>query len=395
MSLKWNVEWMVLGEATSGLAVYADATPEGDARALWLHGCASATLRSTFAQMLRDGLTDCTRLLLVCDGLSYISTACLRETVLAQVQIADPVNKEIVIVNASPEVLAQCKAAAVEQQMAFEKITLPGPPHGAPPLSEPPHVKPPVIEPPYVQPEPIDLSPDEDEPEGISMLLISNDDAWFALSHKTRASVGRGADRDMVIPDERKAVSRQHMTIFKTEDGYCLRDEGSVNGTMIDGEPVEPDADTPLQDAQLITLGHRHHYLLLLEPLLLASPEEYAAFWQAQHLLARLYSQQHRAAIYLTDAPMVLGRDHPVGQLIQSKGIGREHGEIIFDNARYCIIDHSSRNGTYINSQEITPETPVPLSPDDIVRLGGEQYGETFVWQQRKLNGTTWQEECV
>ncbi len=52
----------------------------------------------------------------------------------------------------------------------------------------------------------------------------------------THLVVGRHADCDLVIADS--SVSRRHFELNRTDDGYRLKDLGSGNGTLIDGEPV-------------------------------------------------------------------------------------------------------------------------------------------------------------
>lgn len=49
-------------------------------------------------------------------------------------------------------------------------------------------------------------------------------------------TIGAGAQNDLIITDE--AVSRRHCEIHQRDDGFLLRDQGSTNGTMVQGVRV-------------------------------------------------------------------------------------------------------------------------------------------------------------
>src|SRR5262245_57256489 len=47
------------------------------------------------------------------------------------------------------------------------------------------------------------------------------------------ARVGTGPENEILLTDP--SVSRQHLTIHEAPDGYVLRDQGSTNGTRVNG----------------------------------------------------------------------------------------------------------------------------------------------------------------
>jgi len=63
--------------------------------------------------------------------------------------------------------------------------------------------------------------------------------------------VGRAEDQDIVI--DNVSVSREHAKIFRTEDGWSVRDNGSANGTFVNGDPLQ--GDRPLQPGDEISIG--------------------------------------------------------------------------------------------------------------------------------------------
>lgn len=48
--------------------------------------------------------------------------------------------------------------------------------------------------------------------------------------------LGRGYGSDLLLADQ--GLSRRHCRIWKSDDGMCIEDLGSANGTFVDGEPV-------------------------------------------------------------------------------------------------------------------------------------------------------------
>jgi len=65
--------------------------------------------------------------------------------------------------------------------------------------------------------------------------------------------VGRAAENDVKIEDD--AVSRRHLKIFSVENCYFLEDLKTKNGTMINGEPLDPGFARLITENDLIQLG--------------------------------------------------------------------------------------------------------------------------------------------
>ena len=51
-----------------------------------------------------------------------------------------------------------------------------------------------------------------------------------------KITIGRESDNDVVV--DNKLASRHHAMIQKIKDAYFLRDEGSTNGTFINGVKI-------------------------------------------------------------------------------------------------------------------------------------------------------------
>jgi len=71
-----------------------------------------------------------------------------------------------------------------------------------------------------------------------SMLFIArgpNKGSRFLITSEG-VTIGRSADSDVFLDDI--TVSRLHAKITKVEDGFVLTDQGSLNGTYFENEPI-------------------------------------------------------------------------------------------------------------------------------------------------------------
>ena len=80
--------------------------------------------------------------------------------------------------------------------------------------------------------------------------------------HEGSNILGRSNDADFRLPDT--GVSRQHAEITWDGEVAVLVDLQSTNGTTVNEEPVE---NWMLADGDVITLGHSHIEVRIVEPL--------------------------------------------------------------------------------------------------------------------------------
>lgn len=67
-----------------------------------------------------------------------------------------------------------------------------------------------------------------------------------------RVSVGRSPSADIQLPFS--IVSSHHLTFARREGTYWVRDEGSTNGTKLDGSMLEPDNFQPLRNGSTLQI---------------------------------------------------------------------------------------------------------------------------------------------
>lgn len=87
----------------------------------------------------------------------------------------------------------------------------------------------------------------------VTLTIHSVDGAREVPLDGARLTLGRTDDADIVINDS--GLSRVHASINREEDRIWIIDEGSTNGSSVNGDPV-PFAGTPLKDGDEIYIGN-------------------------------------------------------------------------------------------------------------------------------------------
>lgn len=75
----------------------------------------------------------------------------------------------------------------------------------------------------------------------------------FELADRPLTVLGRGAESDLALMDQR--VSRRHASIELVEDQFLLRDEGSSNGTFLNGFRMTAGRVFVLREGDVIEIG--------------------------------------------------------------------------------------------------------------------------------------------
>jgi len=92
--------------------------------------------------------------------------------------------------------------------------------------------------------------------QGIGMVRIEEgkEPGRMYEVRKESLSIGRSRESDIFLED--LAVSRLHASIISLgNNNYALRDEGSANGTKVNGQQVNKYQPYPLQEGDKIQLG--------------------------------------------------------------------------------------------------------------------------------------------
>ena len=71
----------------------------------------------------------------------------------------------------------------------------------------------------------------------------------------------------------------------------------------------------------------------------------------------------------LTTTAMTLGRHPSCNIVLDDASVSRHHATLMMQDDRCSILDHGSRNRTFVNDQPIPPEQPVILHNGDMIRI--------------------------
>lgn len=69
------------------------------------------------------------------------------------------------------------------------------------------------------------------------------------------------------------------------------------------------------------------------------------------------------------DAPAVVGRSPTCEVCLPDDRVSRKHASLLFRHPTWFIVDLESSQGTFVNGTRLTPNTPTPLEPGDLVRI--------------------------
>jgi pSer/pThr/pTyr-binding forkhead associated (FHA) protein len=77
---------------------------------------------------------------------------------------------------------------------------------------------------------------------------------------------------------------------------------------------------------------------------------------------------------------VMIGREDPVSNIFPqidlethdglNNGVGRTHAKLIVQGGQVHVVDLSSVNGTWVNTQKLAPNQPYPLNNGDELRVG-------------------------
>jgi len=201
----------------------------------------------------------------------------------------------------------------------------------------------------------------------------------FCLA-RPHVTIGRGSVNDIALADLK--ASRCHMRLECSNDGCTIIDLGSVNGTRLNGSPVER---AVLQAGDVISVGRsslrfetapvevdaemtRQDTMLnveeLLEPPLEVNLSDTELPTVVVHAGGRTWE------IPLQGDAFTIGRRSDTNIPINSPWVSRVHARIERKRDAFFLEDLDSGNGTWIGNERVSRRQ---LAPGDMVRIGDAQ----------------------
>jgi len=184
---------------------------------------------------------------------------------------------------------------------------------------------------------------------------------------QTRVVIGRRRGADVILPHA--AVSQLHATIETRGTGYAVRDEGSTNGTRVNGQRIAPGRPKPLRSGDRIEVGG---FALVVEvgvTAQLTSAEDTRALAlrllreaRDEHLpeptLTVLNGVGAGTRLELPPAPssVVLGRGDKADLRLDDADASREHAEVARTAAGVMVRDLGAKNGILVDRRRVQGE---------------------------------------
>jgi len=159
-------------------------------------------------------------------------------------------------------------------------------------------------------------------------------------------------------------ISPEHA--FISGDGLgnlFLTDQGSTNGTFLNGTRIPSHQDILLEPGSTITFASNDLYQLYVEPSISEQP--------IQPAIAADENSNYSSIIDLlnTSGNVIVGRGADSDLMISDVTVSRQHAHIVKTSpSTFTITDLNSTNGTFINGQKL--QGTRNLLTDDIILIG-------------------------
>ncbi len=199
-------------------------------------------------------------------------------------------------------------------------------------------------------------------------------------------SIGRGrrSGNEIVLADG--MVSKRHMALLFENDRFFVRDEGSTNGTFLNGVRLSPGQARPLEPGDQILLGET---TLIYRP----TDEPSADGLRAKAATPASAVNAFRASVesplmlvtregesHLLASDMTVGRSFTSDLVLVGEGVAGQHARLFRQPApnsggeeRFYVEDLGTTGGTSVNNERIPARFPVALYENDEIAFGTVQ----------------------
>jgi pSer/pThr/pTyr-binding forkhead associated (FHA) protein len=182
---------------------------------------------------------------------------------------------------------------------------------------------------------------------------------------QARIVIGRGAGADVRIPH--LTVSESHATVRSEAEGYAIVDDGSTNGTRVNGAPLVRGRAKALRDGDLIEVGA---YVLSFHK---AAPARTTTVERTAELARRLFRASQAGGgvrgprlcvltgpdtgksleVPAPPARLLVGRAETCQLVLSDPDVSREHAELVRDLDGVLLTNLESKNGITVNDQPV------------------------------------------
>ncbi len=202
------------------------------------------------------------------------------------------------------------------------------------------------------------------------LLRYSTGQLYLFSGEKT--TFGRSSMVNVQLTDDSHSISHKHFEIQYTKnEGWIIVDNDSVNGTVLNGKPLE--------GLQPVSLANLSQILVATEYFQFITEPDIEMLCD-QSKVAMLFCEEMDEIVCTWAEKFVIGRSNtwPNGSLSNHR-TSRIHAYLEPSSEGY-ILRVSSKptpNGTFVNDEMLSPGTVVSLKDQDVIRTGST-YHITF-----------------
>ena len=202
--------------------------------------------------------------------------------------------------------------------------------------------------------------------------------------------VGRDPKCDFVILDPENRVSRRHLEIKKTNEGYVIKDLNSLNGTYVNNVRIPPDTIFIAKSTDKLTLSL--DYKLDLRTVfqdpdstrIITNIDESqspsfdnnnASFYDGQKtILFDRNKTKLSDVLEMETTPYIsIGRNSDNKFVIDNKSISRYQCKLrLLTPIIFEIVDLSSTNGTFIDGIKLIPNKKYQFASSAVIKFGSD-----------------------
>jgi ABC-type multidrug transport system ATPase subunit/pSer/pThr/pTyr-binding forkhead associated (FHA) protein len=180
--------------------------------------------------------------------------------------------------------------------------------------------------------------------------------------------LGRSRDSDVLLED--RGVSRRHARLRALPRGWEIQDQGSENGTAVDGQPLPRRRPSPLQPGAVVEIGA---FELLVRPGTDGVPppslgEKVRIEAEPKPGLA-IYEDGTLLKLQLMGSVVTLGRGSDNDVVLSSAMVSRQHARVEWTGKAFRIVDLDSTHGLLHEGQRVSHKE---LEDGDVVRIGDQ-----------------------
>lgn len=199
-----------------------------------------------------------------------------------------------------------------------------------------------------------------------------------------RIVLGRSKSADVRIPDV--SVSSRHATIRQRGADYLLMDEGSTNGTFVNGRRLSPGSPVLLTHKSAIRVGRVWLDITLEQAVASSNPAQLTKEIALGLIAGALEAEGHPCAprVVVRSGPAegeelvlselkrvyVVGRGAEADLDLRDEDASRKHVEVTRRGSEVLLRDAGSKNGATLEDNPLEARKPHLFQPGQVLRVG-------------------------